>query len=100
MSSADRATWASFQNRQNLELLVAGDPALFNPYGSILVNPAKGPHIKAAEARVWHEWLTSDAAGRRSPASGSGRAALLPERGRAARVSRRWRSSAAPSLSP
>ncbi|MFL5182373.1 MAG: substrate-binding domain-containing protein [Microvirga sp.] len=63
---ADRATWASFQNRQNLVLLVAGDPALFNPYGSILVNPAKGPHIKAAEARIWHEWLTS----------GRGRAAI------------------------
>ena len=62
----DRATWASFQNRQNLVLLVAGDPALFNPYGSILVNPAKGPHIKAAEARLWHEWLTS----------GRGRAAI------------------------
>ena len=62
----DRATWASFQNRQNLVLLVAGDPALFNPYGSILVNPAKGPHIKAAEARIWHEWLTS----------GRGRAAI------------------------
>src|SRR5215210_2670189 len=62
----DRATWASFQNRQNLVLLVAGDPALFNPYGSILVNPAKGPHIKAAEARIWHQWLTS----------GRGRAAI------------------------
>jgi tungstate transport system substrate-binding protein len=57
---ADRATWASFKNRQNLELLAEGDPALFNPYGSILVNPAKGPHVKAAEARAWHEWLTSD----------------------------------------
>ena len=56
---SDRATWASFQNRQNLVLLVAGDPALFNPYGSILVNPAKGPHIKAAEAKIWHHWLTS-----------------------------------------
>ncbi|MFL5076738.1 MAG: substrate-binding domain-containing protein [Microvirga sp.] len=63
---SDRATWASFQNRQNLVLLVAGDPALFNQYGSILVNPAKGPHIKAAEARIWHEWLTS----------GRGRAAI------------------------
>ena len=63
---SDRATWASFQNRQNLVLLVARDPALFNPYGSILVNPAKGPHIKAAEARIWHEWLTS----------GRGRAAI------------------------
>jgi tungstate transport system substrate-binding protein len=63
---SDRATWASFQNRQNLVLLVAGDPALFNPYGSILVNPAKGSHIKAIEARIWHEWLTS----------GRGRAAI------------------------
>jgi tungstate transport system substrate-binding protein len=35
----DRATWANFKNRQNLEILVDGDPALFNPYGSILVNP-------------------------------------------------------------
>jgi tungstate transport system substrate-binding protein len=56
----DRATWANFKNRQNLEILAEGDPALFNPYGSILVNPAKGAHIKAADARTWHEWLTSE----------------------------------------
>jgi tungstate transport system substrate-binding protein len=57
----DRATWANFKNRQNLEILVDGDPALFNPYGSILVNPAKWPQIKFNEARIWHEWLTSKA---------------------------------------
>ena len=56
---ADRATWASFKNRQNLEILVEGDPELLNPYASILVNPAKGAHIKAADARAWHDWLTS-----------------------------------------
>jgi tungstate transport system substrate-binding protein len=56
----DRATWANFKNRQNLDILAEGDPALFNPYGSILVNPGKGPHIKAAAAKTWHEWLTSD----------------------------------------
>jgi len=55
----DRATWANFKNRQSLEVLVAGDPALFNPYGSILVNPARWPQVKLAEARLWHEWLTS-----------------------------------------
>jgi tungstate transport system substrate-binding protein len=55
----DRATWANFKNRQNLEILTDGDTALFNPYGSILVNPAKWPHVKAAQARTWHEWLTS-----------------------------------------
>jgi tungstate transport system substrate-binding protein len=55
----DRATWANFKNRQNLEILTEGDPALLNPYGSILVNPARWPHVKAAPARIWHEWLTS-----------------------------------------
>jgi tungstate transport system substrate-binding protein len=55
----DRATWANFKNRQDLLILTERDPALFNPYGSILVNPAKWPHVKAAEARIWHEWLTS-----------------------------------------
>jgi len=65
---ADRATWATFKNRADLTVLSQGDPALFNPYGSILVNPAKGPHIKAADARTWHEWLTSEA-GRRAIAS-------------------------------
>ncbi len=57
----DRATWANFKNRQNLEILTDGDTALFNPYGSILVNPAKWPHVKAAQARTWQEWLTSKA---------------------------------------
>jgi tungstate transport system substrate-binding protein len=55
----DRATWANFKNRQNLEILTDGDPDLFNPYGSILMNPLKWPHVKLAEARTWHEWLTS-----------------------------------------
>ena len=55
----DRATWANFKNRQHLEILTAGDVALFNPYGSILVNPAKWPNVKSADARIWHEWLTT-----------------------------------------
>jgi tungstate transport system substrate-binding protein len=55
----DRATWANFRNRQSLEILTQGDPALFNPYSSILVNPAKWPHVKFAQARVWHEWLST-----------------------------------------
>jgi tungstate transport system substrate-binding protein len=55
----DRATWANFKNRQGLEILTEGDPALFNPYGSILVNPAKWPHVKFSDAKMWHEWLTT-----------------------------------------
>jgi tungstate transport system substrate-binding protein len=55
----DRATWANFKNRQDLEVLSEGDPALFNPYSSILVNPAKWPQVKFNDAKTWHEWLTS-----------------------------------------
>lgn len=65
---ADRATWANFKNRGTLEILSEGDPALFNPYGSILVNPKLHPHVKAELARRWHEWLTS-ALGRAAIAS-------------------------------
>jgi tungstate transport system substrate-binding protein len=57
---ADRATWANFKNRQDLAILVEGDARLLNLYGSILVSPAKFPHVKADLARAWHEWLTSE----------------------------------------
>jgi tungstate transport system substrate-binding protein len=57
----DRATWANFNNRRALVILTEGDPRLFNPYSSILVNPAKWPLAKYSDARIWHEWLTSKA---------------------------------------
>jgi len=54
----DRGTWLSFSNRGQLSLLVEGDPRLFNQYGVILVDPARHPHVKAAEARAFIDWLT------------------------------------------
>ncbi|QEM82206.1 substrate-binding domain-containing protein [Halomonas binhaiensis] len=57
---SDRATWVSFDNRQNLELLYAGDEALFNQYGSLLMSPDKYPHLKHDLAAQWHQWLLSD----------------------------------------
>jgi tungstate transport system substrate-binding protein len=54
----DRATWLKFKNGQGLEILTE-DPVLFNPYGSILVNPAKWPNVKFGDAKTWHEWLTT-----------------------------------------
>lgn len=54
---ADRGTWLSFRNRQDLRILLAGDPKLFNPYGVMLVNPARHPHVKAAEGRRFIAWL-------------------------------------------
>jgi tungstate transport system substrate-binding protein len=55
----DRATCANFENGQGLEILTEVDPTLFNPYASILVNPAKRPNVKFGDARIWHEWLTT-----------------------------------------
>ena len=55
---ADRGTWLSFANRGDLVALVEGDARLFNPYGVILVNPARHPHIKAADAVAFIDWLT------------------------------------------
>ncbi|NOC82083.1 substrate-binding domain-containing protein [Ruegeria sp. HKCCD6428] len=54
----DRATWLSFGNRGNLEVLVEGDPRLFNQYGVILVNPDKHAHVRAASGRRFIDWLT------------------------------------------
>jgi tungstate transport system substrate-binding protein len=56
---ADRGTWLSFRNRGELRIVVEGDRALFNPYGVILVNPAKHPHAKTAAARAFIDWLVS-----------------------------------------
>ncbi len=55
---ADRGSWASFKNKADLAILVEGDARLFNPYGVILVNPARHPHVKAAEGRAFIDWLT------------------------------------------
>jgi tungstate transport system substrate-binding protein len=57
---ADRGTWTSFRNRQDLEVLFEGDPALFNQYGSVLIDPARHPHIKHELAAQWHAWLLSE----------------------------------------
>jgi len=57
----DRGTWISFDNRQQLELLVEGDPDLFNPYGVILVSPKQHPHVKAEMGQKFIDWLVSDA---------------------------------------
>jgi len=56
---ADRGTWLSFKNRGDLDILVEGDPQLFNQYGVMLVNPAKFPHIKAREGQDFIDWITS-----------------------------------------
>jgi tungstate transport system substrate-binding protein len=57
----DRGTWLNFKNRGDLAILVQGDNRLFNQYGVMVVNPAKYPHLKAADARKFVDWITSPA---------------------------------------
>ena len=59
---ADRASWLNFANKGTLKLLFWGDPALFNQYALIPVNPARHPHIKADAVRKLEAWLTSASA--------------------------------------
>lgn len=57
----DRGTWLSFRNRGDLAILVEGDSRLFNPYGVLIVNPARHPHVQAAAAQRFVDWLVGPA---------------------------------------
>jgi tungstate transport system substrate-binding protein len=59
---SDRASWLNFDNKADLALLFAGDPALFNQYAYIPVNPEKHAHVKNDLAMQLEEWLVSDKA--------------------------------------
>ncbi len=58
---ADRGTWLAFKNRGDLAVLVEGDKSLFNQYGVMVVSPAKHPHVKAALAQTFADWVVSPA---------------------------------------
>ena len=78
----DRGTWLSFGNRAGLDVLVEGDARLANPYGVILVNPAKFSHVKAAEGQAFIDWITG-AEGQRAIADFTidGEQPFLPDAG-------------------
>jgi tungstate transport system substrate-binding protein len=63
---ADRGTYLKYkygsQNPIDLDILCEGDPALYNPYGVIPVNPAKFPHVRYDLAKEFAEWLVSERA--------------------------------------
>jgi len=58
---SDRGTWLNFKNRADLAVLVEGDKRMFNQYGVMVVNPAKHPQTKAAEAQKFVDWVTGPA---------------------------------------
>ncbi len=55
----DRATWISFENKQDYQISVEGDDDMFNQYGVIPVNPAKCPSVNADAAQTFADWLVS-----------------------------------------
>ncbi len=61
----DRGTFLAYRSRLELEVLVEGDPFLRNPYGAMIVNPERHPHVKIEAARKLLDYLTSDEGQRR-----------------------------------
>ncbi len=53
----DRATWSSYGAKGDFAVVVEGDPALFNPYGAMLVSPEKCPSVKAGPGQAFIDWL-------------------------------------------
>lgn len=57
----DRATYYAMKSKVDLDLLVEGDPRMFNPYGVIAVSPKRYPEINFEGANRLIEWITSRA---------------------------------------
>jgi tungstate transport system substrate-binding protein len=57
----DRGTWLATKDKDKLEMeiVLQGDPILFNQYGVMAVNPAKYKHVKYKEAKEFIDWLIS-----------------------------------------
>ena len=58
---SDRGTYLAQRDNLALEVLLEGDPALFNVYHVVQVNPAKSGRINEAGAAAFVEFITSDA---------------------------------------
>ena len=55
----DRGTFVAYKSRVGLDILVAGDPRLANPYGIIAVNPKRHAHTNFTGAMALIDWITS-----------------------------------------
>jgi tungstate transport system substrate-binding protein len=58
-SLADRGTWLAYRGDLDLKVLTEGDPALFNPYSVISVNPEHHAQANTDGAKAFSDWLTS-----------------------------------------
>jgi len=55
----DRGTWLAYRAKSPLKILFEKDPALFNPYAVIAVNPDRYPDSNYTGAMAFIGWLTS-----------------------------------------
>ncbi len=55
----DRATYLNLQSTLHLDILVEGDPRLYNVYHVIVVNPNKHPKVNVEGARAFADFITS-----------------------------------------
>ena len=55
----DRATYLSMKDSLDLEILLEGDPVLFNQYGIMAVNPEMHPHVKYDSALKLIDFMMS-----------------------------------------
>lgn len=55
----DRATWMSFGNKGDFQVMTEGDERLFNQYGLIKVSEEKCPDVNAVDAQAMVDWLLS-----------------------------------------
>ncbi len=56
----DRATWISFGNKGDYQVVVEGDSKMFNQYGIILVNAEKHPNVKSEQGQTFIDWVLSE----------------------------------------
>jgi tungstate transport system substrate-binding protein len=59
---SDRGTYIAYAEKTPLEIVVEKDADLFNPYGAIMVNPAKHRHVNVVLAMKFLDYLVSDQA--------------------------------------
>jgi len=59
-SISDRGTWIAFKNKSGLEIVHQGSANLANPYGVILIDAKRHPHVKTEAGQKFVDWLISD----------------------------------------
>ena len=55
---SDRASWLNFGNKAGLAIVFDGDPALFNQYAYLPVDPDRHPTVAQDAALAFEDWLT------------------------------------------